>query len=74
VFYTRSPVKYFARTQSALEYLAQAAATPSNSETVLVLAYPKRMRQLGLQVGDYQELDRAGAYQLGRVPKSRFRS
>ena len=34
----------------------------------------ERMRQLGLRVGDYQELDRAGAYQLGRVPKSRFRS
>ena len=74
VFYTRSPVKYFARTQSALEYLAQTAATPGSSDTVLVLAYPERMRQLGLRVGDYQELDRAGAYQLGRVPKSRFRS
>jgi 4-amino-4-deoxy-L-arabinose transferase-like glycosyltransferase len=66
VYYTHRPIAYFRRARSALRYV-QAIAPTYKPKTLLVVAYPDRLNQLGLNPDDYVMLHRSGAYGLIRV-------
>jgi hypothetical protein len=66
VYYTHRPIAYFRRARSALRYVQDMAPTYP-FKTLLVVAYPDRLDQLGLQPKDYVMLHRSGAYGLIRV-------
>jgi 4-amino-4-deoxy-L-arabinose transferase-like glycosyltransferase len=66
VYYTHRPIAYFRRARSALRYVQDIAPT-YKFKTLLVVAYPDRLDQLGLQSKDYVMLHRSGAYGLIRV-------
>ncbi|HLO48809.1 MAG TPA: glycosyltransferase family 39 protein [Kamptonema sp.] len=70
VFYTQKSVTYYRLPRAAVEYIQK---SPSQSPaTVLILGYPNKFTELGLQSNQYQTLDTKGAYQLARVPKKLF--
>jgi len=71
VFYTQGPVTYYRAVQKAIDYIKESKnpTTPS----ILVLGYPDKFEQLGLQPNQYQLVDSRGAYQLARVPRTAFR-
>ncbi|MBD1829801.1 glycosyltransferase family 39 protein [Microcoleus sp. FACHB-61] len=71
VFYTEGPVTYYRAVQKAIDYIKESKNPTSPS--VLVLGYPEKFVQLGLQPNQYQLLDSRGAYQLARVPRQAFR-
>jgi 4-amino-4-deoxy-L-arabinose transferase-like glycosyltransferase len=66
VYYTHRPIAYFRRARSALRYVQDMAPT-YQFKTLLVVGYPDRLDQLGLQPKDYVMLHRSGAYGLIRV-------
>ncbi|WP_052638515.1 ArnT family glycosyltransferase, partial [Kamptonema sp. PCC 6506] len=70
VFYTQDSVTYYRLTRAGIEYIqkSQNQSPPS----VLILGYPEKFTQMGLQPNQYQILDAKGAYQLARVPKQIF--
>ncbi|MDF0551864.1 glycosyltransferase family 39 protein [Kamptonema sp. UHCC 0994] len=70
VFYTQDSVTYYRLTRAAIEYIqkSQSQSPPS----VLILGYPEKFTQIGLQPNQYQILDTKGAYQLARVSKQMF--
>ncbi|MDB9515218.1 glycosyltransferase family 39 protein [Kamptonema animale CS-326] len=70
VFYTQDSVTYYRLTRAGIEYIqkSQNQSPPS----VLILGYPEKFTQMGLQPNQYQILDAKGAYQLARVPKQLF--
>ncbi|WP_449416342.1 ArnT family glycosyltransferase [Phormidium nigroviride] len=70
VFYTQDSVTYYRLTRAGIEYIqkSQNQSPPS----VLILGYPEKFTQMGLQPNQYQILDAKGAYQLARVPKQMF--
>ncbi|MFE1747706.1 ArnT family glycosyltransferase [Coleofasciculus sp. H7-2] len=69
VFYTQRPVNYFARVGSAMEYIEAIAATQPKPTSVLILTEPRYLENTKLQPNQYQNLGKAGAYQLIRVSK-----
>ena len=71
VFYTQNRVNFFRRATNAREFLEKISER-DNSDTVLIIGYPQEFVDAGLQLGDYQYLDRGGAYLLGRVSKEVF--
>nr|WP_216670616.1 glycosyltransferase family 39 protein [Microcoleus asticus] len=71
VFYTQGPVTYYRAVQKAIDYIKESKNPTSPS--ILVLGYPEKFVQLGLQPNQYQLLDSRGAYQLARVPRTAFR-
>ncbi|MEG3965185.1 glycosyltransferase, partial [Microcoleus sp. S36a_D3] len=71
VFYTEEPVTYYRSLKGALDYLKE--SKNSTSPSILLLGYPEKFVQLGLQPNQYQLLDSRGAYQLARVPRTAFR-
>ncbi|MEG3972594.1 glycosyltransferase family 39 protein [Microcoleus sp. T2B6] len=71
VFYTQGPVTYYGRVRGAIDYIKESKNPISPS--VLVLGYPDKFEELGLQPNQYQLLDSRGAYQLARVPRTAFR-
>ncbi|MEG3975594.1 glycosyltransferase family 39 protein [Microcoleus sp. herbarium8] len=71
VFYTEEPVTYYRSIRGALDYLKDSKNPTSPS--ILLLGYPEKFVQLGLQPNQYQLLDSRGAYQLARVPRTAFR-
>ncbi len=71
VFYTEEPVTYYRSLKGALDYLKDSKNPTSPS--ILLLGYPEKFVQLGLQPNQYQLLDSRGAYQLARVPRTAFR-
>ncbi len=66
VYYTHRPIAYFRRARSALRYVQEIAPT-YKPKTLLVVGYPDRLDQLGLQPNEYIMLHRSGAYSLIRV-------
>lgn len=70
VFYTQRSVTYIPGAQKAAAYIEKLIATKPQPFSVLVLSYPKRLKNLALQPPQYQSLGKAGAYQLIRVFKS----
>ena len=71
VFYTQGPVTYYRAVRKAIDYIKESKNPTSPS--ILVLGYPDKFEQLGLQPNQYQLLDSRGAYQLARVPRTAFR-
>lgn len=71
VFYTEEPVTYYRSIRGALDYLKD--STNPTSPSILLLGYPEKFVELGLQPNQYQLLDSRGAYQLARVPRTAFR-
>ena len=71
VFYTQGPVSYYRAVQKAIDYIKESKNPTSPS--ILVLGYPEKFEQLGLQPNQYQLVDSRGAYQLARVPRTAFR-
>ncbi|MEG4329490.1 glycosyltransferase family 39 protein, partial [Microcoleus sp. herbarium5] len=62
---------YYRAVQKAIDYIKE--SKNPNSPSILVLGYPEKFVQLGLQPNQYQLLDSRGAYQLARVPRQAFR-
>lgn len=71
VYYTHRPIAYFRRSRSALRYV-QDIAPLYKPKTLLVVAYPDQLDQLGLRPADYTMLQRSGAYGLIRVEVERL--
>ncbi|MEG5018347.1 MULTISPECIES: glycosyltransferase family 39 protein [unclassified Microcoleus] len=71
VFYTQEPVTYYRAVRRAIDYIKQSKNPTSPS--ILLLGYPEKFVELGLQPNQYQLLDSRGAYQLARVPRTAFR-
>lgn len=71
VFYTQRPVIYRRAITGAKEYI-RGSKKPDFS-SILLLGYPEKFVELGLQPNQYQLLDIRGAYQLARVPRQSFR-
>ncbi|MBD0392823.1 MAG: glycosyltransferase family 39 protein [Microcoleus sp. C1-bin4] len=71
VFYTQGPVTYYRAVRKAIDYIKESKNPTSPS--ILVLGYPDKFEQLGLQPNQYQLVDSRGAYQLARVPRTAFR-
>jgi len=71
VFYTQGQVTYYRAVQKAIDYIKESKNPTSPS--ILVLGYPEKFEQLGLQPNQYQLVDSRGAYQLARVPRQAFR-
>ncbi|MEG5034927.1 glycosyltransferase family 39 protein [Microcoleus sp. AT3-D2] len=71
VFYTQEPVTYYRAVRGAIDYIKESKNPTSPS--ILLLGYPEKFVQLGLQPNQYQLLDSRGAYQLARVPRTAFR-
>ena len=71
VFYTEGPVTYYRAVRKAIDYIKESKNPTSTS--ILVMGYPEKFVQLGLQPNQYQLVDSRGAYQLARVPRQAFR-
>ena len=70
VFYTQDPVTYQRLPRRARNYIE--GSKNNTSPSILVLGYPSKFVELGLQPNQYQLLDSRGAYQLARVPRKAF--
>ncbi len=71
VFYTQGSVTYYRVVTKAIDYIKESKNPTSPS--ILLLGYPEKFVELGLQPNQYQLLDSRGAYQLARVPRQAFR-
>ncbi|MEG4967337.1 glycosyltransferase family 39 protein [Microcoleus sp. B6-A1] len=71
VFYTQEPVTYYRAVRRAIDYIKESKNPTSPS--ILLLGYPEKFVELGVQPNQYQLLDSRGAYQLARVPRTAFR-
>lgn len=69
VFYTQRPVNYFSKSPKAMLYVEEQAARDDNPYSVLILARPKEIAETKLTPQQYQELGKAGVYELIRVSK-----
>ena len=67
VFYTQRSVTYVRPTKEAVEHIDKLAARITQPFSVLILVPQKKLDNLGLQPPQYQDLGKAGAYQLIRV-------
>jgi 4-amino-4-deoxy-L-arabinose transferase-like glycosyltransferase len=70
VFYTQDPVTFYRLPRGAKDYIEQ--SNNHTYPTILVLGYPHKFVEFGLQPNQYQLLDSRGAYQLARVPRKAF--
>ncbi|MBD2430572.1 MULTISPECIES: ArnT family glycosyltransferase [Fischerella] len=71
VFYSQRPVNYIKMSAAAGDYVKKEAVNKTKSDSILVLAQPKKFPEMGLQSNNYQTLGKSGAYQLIRVPLNR---
>jgi hypothetical protein len=69
VFYTQGPVTYYRAVKKAIDYIKESKNPTSPS--ILVLGYPEKFEQLGLQPNQYQLVDSRGAYQLAGFREQR---
>lgn len=67
VFYSQRPVNYIKMSAAAGDYVRKEAVNKTQSDSILVLAQPKKFAEMGLQSNSYQTLGKSGAYQLIRV-------
>jgi 4-amino-4-deoxy-L-arabinose transferase-like glycosyltransferase len=70
VFYSQRPVTYIKVTEDGAAHIQKWANGATYPHSVLVLTQPKKLKKLGLQPEQYQDLAKAGAYQLIRVFKN----
>ena len=70
VYYTESPVTFYRLFRGARDYIEE--SKNQTSPSILVLGYPHKFKEFGLQPNQYQLLDSRGAYQLARVPRKAF--
>jgi 4-amino-4-deoxy-L-arabinose transferase-like glycosyltransferase len=70
VFYTQNPVTFYRLPRGAKDYIEE--SNNHTSPTILVLGYPHKFVEFGLEPNQYQLLDSRGAYQLARVPRKAF--
>ncbi|MDJ0797424.1 MAG: glycosyltransferase family 39 protein [Calothrix sp. MO_167.B12] len=68
VFYSQRPVTYFKSNQAGEEYVQKQKLQSAKSQSLLLIAQPKKFPKMGLQPSDYQILADKGAYQLVRLP------
>ena len=71
VYYTQGPVTFYRLFRGAKDYIEE--SKNQTSPSILVLGYPHKFKEFGLQPNQYQLLDSRGAYQLARVPRQAFR-
>ncbi|BAZ67630.1 glycosyl transferase family protein [Fischerella sp. NIES-4106] len=71
VFYSHRPVNYIKMSAAAGDYVRTQAVQKTQTDSILVLAQPKKFPEMGLQANNYQTLGKSGAYQLIRVPLNR---
>ncbi len=71
VFYSHRHVNYIKMSTTAGDYVRNQAVKQTQSDSILVLAQPKKFPDMGLQPNNYQNLGKSGAYQLIRVPFNR---
>ncbi len=71
VYYTEEPVTFYRLFRGAKDYIEE--SKNKTSPSILVLGYPHKFKEFGLQQNQYQLLDSRGAYQLARVPRKAFR-
>jgi 4-amino-4-deoxy-L-arabinose transferase-like glycosyltransferase len=69
VFYAQQPVVFVRDPQLIVRYLREQAHSQSSATSLLLLGYPQKLAEVGLQTKQYQILDEAGAYQLVRVSR-----
>lgn len=67
VFYTQNQVKYHAKPRDTIAYIHNPLVQKSPTQTLLILAHPQELIDLGLKPDQYQIINQAGAYQLIRV-------
>jgi 4-amino-4-deoxy-L-arabinose transferase-like glycosyltransferase len=72
VFYTQRPVTYIRPTKKVVAHIEKLAARKAHPFSVLILVQQRKLDSLGLQSSQYQDLGKAGAYQLIRVFLSRI--
>jgi len=70
VYYTQAPVTYYRLFRGAKNYIEE--SKNNTSPSIMVLGYPHKFVEFGLQPNQYQLLDSRGAYQLARVPRKAF--
>lgn len=70
VFYSQRPVTYIKIVEDGAAHIQKWLNNPMSPDSVLVLTQPRRVKKLGLQPPQYQNLDKVGAYQLIRVFKT----
>jgi 4-amino-4-deoxy-L-arabinose transferase-like glycosyltransferase len=70
VFYSQRPVTYIKIAEDGVAHIQKWVNNPMSPDSVLVLTQPKRVKKLGLQPPQYQNLAKVGAYQLIRVFKT----
>jgi hypothetical protein len=68
VFYIQRPVTFFHKPSKALDYI-QKADKKSSPESVLLIATGKSLKKTGLAPNQYQEITKAGIYQLVRISR-----
>nr|WP_255699632.1 glycosyltransferase family 39 protein [Tychonema sp. BBK16] len=71
VFYSHLPVTYYRLARGAKNYIRE--SKNHNTPSILVLGYPEKFVEFGLQSNEYQLLESRGAYQLARVQRQAFR-
>lgn len=72
VFYTQERVKYYLRARKAVRRMKQMAVREPATETILILGESKEIAKMGLSDRQYEDLGKAGAYQLMRVSLQEF--
>lgn len=70
VFYTQNRVQYRLDSRDAIAYIQTPLVQKSPPQTLLILAHPQELIDLGLKPDQYQIINQAGAYQLIRVNKT----
>lgn len=70
VFYSQRPVTYIKIVEDGAAHIQKWVNNPMSPDSVLVLTQPRRVKKLGLQPPQYQNLAKVGAYQLIRVFKT----
>lgn len=71
VFYTQNPVNFFPKGGNGRDFLED-ISEDDDSDTVLIIGYPQKFFDGGLQPKECQYLDSGGAYILRRVSKKVF--
>lgn len=70
VFYSQRPVTYIKVTEDGAAHIQKWVDNSMSPPSILVLTQPKKLKKFGLQPPQYQNLAKAGAYQLIRVFKN----
>lgn len=73
VFYSQRPMLFFRRSRSTLRYIETYSLRQRETDSLLILTHPWKLKDLGLSPAVIEPLDQAGTYLLVRVNKSVWR-